>query len=407
MAGGQLSAAKIRNIKTAGTYFDGAGLRLQVTKAGGKTWIFRFQINGKTREMGLGSFNDLTLKQARETASDMRALARQGIDPIAHRKAQQHQTADANVWTFDKCAKAYIDAHAPGWSNAKHVEQWRSTMQQYCSPVFGNLPVSAVDTGLVMQAIEPIWQTRTETASRVRGRIENILSWAIVRGYREGPNPAIWRGHLSMLLPARAKVQKVRHHPAMDYQDVSAFMKEIKPKISISAKALQFTILTACRTKEVIGARREEIDGNIWTVPLERMKATREHRVPLSTQALELLDSLPVTEGWLFPSIHYHKPISNMAMLKFLKTDMQRPSLTVHGFRSSFRDWCAEQTNYPRELAEASLAHVLQDKTEAAYQRGDMLEKRRRLMQAWADYCDKVQAKSLADIVKIRRNSNG
>ncbi len=273
-------------------------------------------------------------------------------------------------------------------------------MKQYCSPIFGNLPVSAVDTGLVMQVIEPMWQTRTETASRVRGRIENILSWAIVRGYREGPNPAIWRGHISTLLPERNKVQKVRHHPAMKYQDVAAFMKEIKPKISISAKALQFTILTASRTIEIIGARREEIDGNIWTIPLERMKAKREHRVPLSTQALELLDSLPVTEGWLFPSIRYHKPISNMAMLKFLKTDMQRPSLTVHGFRSSFRDWCAEQTNYPRELAEASLAHVLTDKTEAAYQRGDMLEKRRRLMQAWADYCDKVQVK--ADVVNLR-----
>lgn len=395
-----LTAAKIRNIKSAGTYFDGAGLRLQVTKAGGKTWIFRFQMNSRTREMGLGSFKDLTLKQAREKAGDMRALARQGIDPIAHRKALQHETADANIWTFDKCAAAYIDAHAHGWSNDKHVAQWRSTMKQYCSPVFGNLPVSAVDTGLVMQAIEPLWQTRTETASRVRGRVENILSWAIVRGYREGPNPALWRGHLSMLLPARSKVQKVRHHPAMAYQDVAAFIAEIRDKQSISAKALQFTILTACRTKEIIGARREEIDGNIWTIPPERMKATREHRVPLSEQALELLDSLPVTEGWLFPSIRYNKPISNMAMLKFLKTDMQRPGLTVHGFRSSFRDWCAEQTNYPRELAESALAHVLQDKTEAAYQRGDMLEKRRRLMQAWADYCSRVQA--AADVVAIR-----
>lgn len=400
MASGKLSAALVSNIKKPGTYFDGSGLRLQVTKAGGKTWLFRFQLNNKTREMGLGSFKTVSLKDARDKAAQAKALLDQGVDPIAHRKAAKHKTADANTWTFDKCANAYIDSQSPAWTNPKHTSQWRNTMKQYASPVFGNMPVASIDTGLVMQVIEPLWQTRTETANRVRGRIENILSWAIVRGYREGPNPALWRGHLSMLLPQRNKIQKPRHHPAMPYQDVAGLMAQLKPKVGISAKALQLTILTAVRTGEVVGANRDEfdMDNRIWTIPDIRMKAKREHRIPLSEQAITLLDSLPTKDGWLFPSTHYGKHISNMAMLKLLKRDMGYPSLTVHGFRSSFRDWVAEQTVYPRELAEAALAHVLADRTESAYQRGDYLEERRALMQSWADYLDRIQASNVVSI---------
>lgn len=390
---GRLTAAQVKHTIKPGNYLDGEGLRLQVTKSGSKTWILRFQLNNKTREMGLGSVKSVTLKAARDKAGDARKLLEAGIDPIAHRHALKQSVADNNEWTFDKCATAYIDSHSQGWSNEKHIAQWRNTIEQYCSPVFGNLPVSQVNTALVMQVIEPIWETRTETASRVRGRIENILAWAIARKYRDAPNPALWRGHIDTMLPKPTKVQTVRHHPAMPYTDVPAFMSVLQPKDSTTAKAMQFTILTAVRTVEVIGAHWNEIDlsAEVWTIPAERMKSKLEHRVPLSRQALALLNSLSTTQGWLFPSFQYGKHIGNNAMLKFLKKDMQHPTLTVHGFRSSFRDWCAEQTNYPREIAEAALAHTLKDKTEAAYQRADLLEKRRKLMQSWGDYCSHSQ----------------
>ena len=383
---------------------DGGGLWLFVNSDNARSWVFRYRLNGKDKEIGLGSLHDTNMTEARKLAKEYRAMKKKGIDPAHHKKAKQQ--TDANVWTFDRCAEAYIESHSRAWKNEKHIQQWKNTIEQYCSPVFGDMPVDQIDTGLVMQVIEPLWQTRTETASRVRGRIENILSWATVRGYREGMNPAIWRGHLATLLPQRNKVQKPKHFAAMPYQEVGAFMAELKPKISISAKALQFTILTAARTSEVIGASWDEfdLDAGIWTIPEERMKADREHRVPLSKQALTLLDSLPSKDGWLFPSIRYGQHIGNMAMLLFLKRDMKHPDLTVHGFRSSFRDWCAEQTNYPRELAESALAHVLTDKTEAAYQRGDLLEKRRKLMQAWADYCDVKQRKASVTGIREKRN---
>ena len=377
---------------------DGGGLWLYITANNSRSWVFRYRFNGKDYEMGLGGLSETPMEKARKQATNYREMKKHGIDPIHHKKAKQ--LGDANIWTSDKCAKAYIKAHSPAWTNEKHIEQWRNTLESYCSPVFGAMPVDQIDTGLVMQVIEPLWTTRTETASRVRGRIENILSWAIVRGYREGPNPALWRGHLAMLLPQRNKVQEPKHHPAMPYQNISEFMAMLKPKTSISALALQFTILTAARTGEVIAASWDEFDlqTGIWTIPGARMKSKREHRVPLPGQAIALLENLPSKEGWLFPSIQYGKHISNMAMLNMLKRDMKHPSLTVHGFRSSFRDWCAEQTNYPRELAESALAHVLTDKTEAAYRRGDMLEKRRLLMQSWADYCDRVQASNVVAI---------
>jgi len=332
------------------------------------------------------------MQEARKLADIYRAMKAKGIDPKYHYKAEQR--IDAHVWTFDRCAEAYIEAKSHEWKNEKHAAQWRATIKTYCSPVFGQLPVDQIDVDLVLEVIEPIWYTKTETASRIRGRIENILSWAIVRGHHGGPNPAIWRGYIEHLLPKKTKIAQPRHHPAMPYQNIGAFISELKLRNSTSAQALLFLILTASRTGEVIGARWNEMDmqSGIWTIPADRMKAKREHRVPLSHQTLTLLDSLPTKEGWLFPSPHYGKHISNMAMLKYMR-DMgygvkgHRGPYVPHGFRSTFRDWCAEQTDFPRELAESALAHVLRNKVEAAYQRSDLLEKRRPLMQAWADYC--------------------
>jgi integrase len=370
---------------------DGGGLWLFITPTHARRWVFRYRLNGKNSEIGLGGLTSVSMDEARSLAQKYRALKGKGIDPKHHKQSK----ASDDLWTFDRCAKAYIEAHAPTWSNAKHSWQWDRSLEMYASPYFGHLPVDQVNTTLVVQALEPIWQTRTETASRVRGRIEKILSWAIARGYREGPNPAVWRGHLDMLLAAPSKIQRVQHQPAMPYQEVAAFITELKDKTGMAAQALQFLILTATRTSEVIAASWDEIDGNVWTIPGERMKARRPHRVPLSAAAVALLDGLPSHKGWLFPSIRQQKHISGTAMLMLMRgmeygITGKRGNYVPHGFRSSFRDWCAEQTNYPRELAESALAHVLTDKTEAAYQRGDMLEKRSKLMQAWADYCHMV-----------------
>ena len=296
--------------------------------------------------------------------------------------------------TFDQCADAYLAAHRAGWRNAKHAAQWSSTLATYVSPIFGNLPVQAIDVALVTKALEPIWTAKPETASRMRGRIESILDWAKVRGYRDGENPARWRGHLDHLLPARAKVSKVRHHAALPYDELAGFMGKLRAQGGTSARALEFAILTAARTGEVIGARWAEIDlpGKTWTIPAERMKAGREHRVPLSAAALAILETqAALTENeFVFPG-QQRAGLSDMALWMALRA-MGRDDLTVHGFRSTFRDWAAERTNFPREVAEGALAHSLTDKVEAAYRRGDLFDKRRRLMTAWADHCGKAVA---------------
>ena len=296
---------------------------------------------------------------------------------------------DARALTFEQCATAYIEAHRDGWKNLKHASQWQNTLKQYAYPVFGPLPVRSIDTGLVLKVIEPIWKTKTETASRVRGRIENILDWATVRGYRQGENPARWRGHLDKTLPKRSKVQKVNHHPAMPYESIGPFMKALRSRSDLSASALEFIILTAARTGEVLGAIWSEFDLNngIWTIPAERMKADAEHRVPLSDAALSIVMQLTRIEGndFIFPGGKPGRPLSNMACLKLLER-MGNNDITVHGFRSTFRDWAAEQTAFPREVAERALAHTLSDKTEAAYQRRDLFDKRRQLMAAWSEF---------------------
>jgi integrase len=403
----RLTALAVEKRTKSGYHADGAGLYLQVSRGGGKSWVFRYMLRGKPREMGLGSH--VSLELARQKATDARALLAEGIDPIEARDAQNQQQAleQARSKTFAECAEAYIKSHRAGWRNAKHGAQWEATLNTYANPVFGSLPVQAIDTALVMKVLEPIWSEKTETASRVRGRIESVLDWAKVRGYRAGENPARWRGHLDKLLPRRSKVAKVEHHVALPYADAGAFMRELRAREGTAPRALEFIILTAARVSEAVNAQWNEIDlkRRLWVVPAERMKTGREHRVPLSDSAVRLLkvQAEKKQSDFVFPGWRINKPLTGAACLKLLD-DMKRPTLTVHGFRSTFRDWCAEQTHYPREIAEAAMAHVISNKTEAAYQRGDLLERRRLLMQAWADYC--ARAKS-AKVVPLKQQKAG
>jgi integrase len=390
-----------RMVKQAkpGVLIDGKGLRLKVTanpRTGElrRSWILRVTVKGgPVREIGLGSADDIPLKDARERAVTARRLARDGVDPIAARNSERAERAAeaARAMTFRQCAEAYIEAHRAGWRNAKHAAQWTATLKTYVYPVFGEAPVQAVDVTLVMKALEPIWKTKTETASRVRQRIEAVLNWAKARGLRQGENPAQWRGHLDKLLPARAKVQRVEHHEAMPYAEVPAFVAELKESDRVAASALRLLILTATRTSEVLNAKWPEFDmeAGVWRIPAERMKAGREHRVPLSSDAVAILRKMSLLRrkgDYAFPGLKAEKPLSVTALSGLMDRD-GRSRVTVHGFRSSFRDWAAEQTNFPREVAEAALAHVLADKVEAAYRRSDLFEKRRQLMQAWARFC--------------------
>ncbi len=386
---GKLTALGVAKLKTPGMYGDGGGLWLQVTGKGAKSWIFRFTLRGKSREMGLGPVSTFSLAEAREKALACRKLTYEGLDPIETRRAQQDEARleAARAMTFRQCAAAYIESHKAGWRNAKHAAQWTATLEAYAYPAFGDLPVQAIDTGFVMRALEPIWTTKPETATRVRGRIESILDWATTHGYRRGENPARWKGHLSNLLPKRSRVRKVEHHAALPYSQIAAFMADLGTREAVAARALEFAILTAARTGEVIGARWSEIDLDAaeWTVPAERMKAGTEHRVPLSEAAVVILRRLAETSTgeFVFAGGRRGQPLSNMGMLMMLRR-MGREDLTVHGFRSTFRDWASETTHFPSEVVEMALAHTIESKVEAAYRRGDLFRKRRELMDAWA-----------------------
>ena len=390
----RLSAVQVRNLSQPGLYHDGGGLYVQVSAGGTKSWIYKYMLDGRAREMGLGPTSLISLGEARTRAIEARKLRLDGVDPIEARKVKRDavRLEAARSVTFDACAAAYIDAHKTAWHNAKHQDQWRNTLWTYASPVFGDLPVQAVDVGLVMKVLEPIWHDKAETASRLRGRVEAVLDWATVRGYRTGENPARWRGHLDKLLPARGKVRKVEHHAALPYRDVPAFITGLRGQEGIAARALEFLILTAARTGEVIGARWDEfdLDDRLWTIPATRMKAGKEHRVPVSASAATIIGKLKKLRigEFVFPGQKLRQPLSNMAMLKVLER-MGRGDLTAHGFRSTFRDWAAEQTNVAHEVAEMALAHTVSDKVEAAYRRGDLFEKRRELMEDWARYCCK------------------
>jgi integrase len=388
---GKLKALDVTRAKQPGHYGDGGGLYLLIGPTGAKSWVYRFRERGRLREMGLGPVHTISLAQARERARLCREQRLDGLDPIEARKAVRAQTRLdlARAMTFRQCAEAYIAAHQAGWTNPKHAAQWPATLGAYVYPILGAVPVQAVDVGLVMKALEPIWTKKAETASRVRGRIESVLDWATTRGYRTGENPARWKGHLENLLPKKAKVRQVEHHAALPYAELPAFIAELRRQEGIGARALEFAILTASRTGEVLGARWSEIDleRRLWVIPARRMKAGREHRVPLSEPALSILAAVgEVRESDLvFPGGRDRQPLSNRAMLAVLQR-MGRVE-TVHGFRSTFSDWCTEQTNFPSEARELALAHSVGTAVERAYRRTDLFEKRRQLAAAWARFC--------------------
>lgn len=489
----RLTAVQVAKATKPGMYADGGGLYLQVSRVGTKSWIYRYQLEKRPREMGLGPTHSVTLAEAREKAAAARKLKVNGQDPIDLRLQQKAEAkaVAARAVSFRTAAERYIASHKAGWRNAKHGDQWTATLETYVYPIIGELPIGDIDTGLVLQVLdakvppkggadpksapERFWTSRPETASRVRGRIEVILDWARVRGYRTGENPARWRGHLDKLLPARSRVRRVKHHSALPFPALPAFLPALRAREGVAARALEFAVLTAARTGEVLGARWEEIDlhGKVWTVPAGRMKAGREHRVPLSKRALDLLREIEAAErgdlifppelcvqdstapcrlefarltaagagevrearwdeidrhanvwtipaertgdgrdrrvllcaraiellaeveasrrrGFIFPGAIKDQPLSNMALLETLRR-MERGDLTAHGFRSTFRDWAAERTSYPGEVVEMALAHTVKDKVEAAYRRGDLFEKRRRLMDDWSAFCSGAQ----------------
>jgi integrase len=402
---GKLTALVVKRIRKRGMHGDGHGLYLQVARGGTKSWVLRYKVNGQPRHLGLGPLHAITLAQARERAADARRLLVDGHDPIETKRASRAAALldAARMMTFDQCAAAYVAAHRAGWRSAKHAAQWPATIKSYASSLFGALPVQAVDTTLIMKAIEPIWTEKPETANRLRGRIESVLDWAKARGYRTGENPARWKGHLAQLLPARAKVRRIKHHSALPYTEIGGFIADLRQQEGIAARALELLILTATRTSETLNATWSEIDLNnaTWAISPERMKTGKQHRVPLSDAALALLkDMQAISSGdYVFSGRSGSKPLSNMSLLMMLRR-MGRSDLTAHGFRSTFRVWCAEQTNFPSEIAEAALAHAVSDKVVEAYARTTFFERRRKLMDAWARFCNAPAA--AADVIPLR-----
>jgi integrase len=407
---GRLTALKVEKEKKPGLYADGGGLYLRVTPEGARNWVLRYMLDRRPRWMGLGPLALYGLQEARGKALDARRKRHEGIDPIDARRAERaRQRLDAaKAITFKQCAEACINAHRVGWRSGKHASQWAATLSTYAYPIIGTLPVQAVDTGLVLKVLEPIWTEKPETASRLRGRIEDILDFAKARGYRDGGNPALWKGHLSSLLPPRSKVRQVQHHAALPYAELPAFLASLREQGGIAPRALEFLILTAGRTAEVIGARWDEIDllDKTWTVPAARMKAHRVHRVPLSARALAILDEMRSAhdgnngDAFVFPGGKVGKPLSNMAFWRLLRL-LGRGDLTAHGFRSSFRDWAGDRTAFARDVVEAALAHAIENKTEAAYRRSDALEKRRKLLAAWAAFGSSPPAVNTPKIVPL------
>jgi integrase len=405
----KLSAKQVMKATKSGFLLDGGGLYLQIaqyrqtsdtgrphrtSQKVSKSWIFRYRdrTTGKLRDIGLGRLLDLSLADARLKASEMRRMLLDGKDPKVE-KAQHRIAAKveaARIITFDEAASKCIADKKPSWRNEKHADQWTSTLATYASPVLGKVPVASIDLPLIRRVLDPIWTTKNETASRVRQRIESVLAWATVSGYRTGDNPARWRGHLDHILPKPSKVQAQEHHPALPYRKIAAFFLALQKQNGIAPAALEFLILTAARTSEVIMARWEEFDleRSLWTIPAERMKARKEHLVPLSPRAKEVVQNLAKAQlgPFVFPGLKVGAPLSNMAMIALLER-MGCTDITVHGFRSTFRDWAGEQTSYPRELIEHALAHRLKDKAEAAYARSTLPERRRPLMEDWATYC--------------------
>lgn len=400
----ELGAAQVAAIWRRGTNHVGGvrGLILNVTMYGSRSWVLRYQVAGKRRDLGLGSYPSVTLAEAREAARTARAKLAQGIEPIEDaRRARARLVLEVHTgMTFGEAAKRFITSHEKGWKNAKHAQQWQRSLDMYATPVLGKVSVRDISLAMVLKVLEPIWVNKTETATRLRGRIESIIDWAIARGYRTDSNPARWKGLLDKLLPAPGKVAKTTHFQALPYAQLPTFMEQLMAQEGMGAKALQFVILTAARSGEVRGATWEEVDlaERMWTIPAERMKASKAHRVPLSDAALALLQEMKALalaagrttgKAYVFPSPNSRdpelgSPLSDMTLTAVLRR--LKLGAVPHGFRSTFRDWCAEQTDYPNEVAEMALAHSVGNKVEAAYRRGDLLAKRQQLMQDWADY---------------------
>jgi integrase len=403
----KLSNLRIKSIKRPGRYSDGDGLYFYVSKAGNRSWVFRYRdrVSGKLRDRGLGPARDVSLEQARNAARAARNELRSGVDPIDARKEARLEIKRlrALAVTFGECADRYVEAHRAAWRSEKHADQWRSTLQTYAARLLP-LPVPDVDGALILETLEPIWTTKTETATRVRQRIEAILDWATARQYRQGDNPARWRGHLDHLLPKPNKLKAVQPRAALPYSEMPTFFAQLGQASGIAAIALKVQILTATRPGEVIGARWDEFDleNQIWTVPGTRMKAGKAHRIPLSPEAVKILRSLRRDGEFVFPGVH-GRSMTTAATLKMLKT--LRPGVTAHGFRSTFRDWAADMTAYPREVSEQALAHSLSDKTEAAYRRSDLLAKRSLLMADWARYCVTAGKQASVSSLAMRRKT--
>lgn len=409
-----LTALQIKHAKE-GMHADGNGLYLRVQASGAKSWIFRFQLKRKRREMGIGTLADKSAIQARSEVATLSALVRSGIDPIEQRTLDAEQAtlaalkSSAETTNFRAVASEYIEIHKAGWRNEKHTQQWTNTLKTYAYPTIGDKPVGQVTVEDVLSILEPLWKTKTETATRLRSRIELVMSYGKAKKLREGENPAIWRGNLDAILPKPTKLKKIRHHPALPYAQMAAFMKKLRSTEGTGARALEFAILTATRSGEVRLATWKEInlEAALWTIPAERMKAGREHWVPLSRQAVCLLQAVPKIVGkeYIFPGVHDKKPLSDMTLSAIIRNfneakddraqrwvDPKNGDTVVpHGFRSTFRDWSAEVGHYPREVAEHALAHSLPDKVEASYHRGTMLERRRPMMQAWADFIEPAE----------------
>jgi integrase len=426
-----LTAKKIARLRQQpGRYIDGGdlgrGLYLQIASEKAASWLLRYERSGRERWLGLGSLADFTLKEARARAKQNRQLLADGIDPLEQKKADKATKALAatRAITFKEAAQAYFDQHEKKWRSAKHRKQFLSTLQEYAFPKIGAHPVADIDTGAVLRVLEqkhknypdqPLWEAIPETASRVRGRIETVLDWATTRGYRKGDNPARWTGHLDNVLPARSEIQKTEHHPAVAYSNLADFMAALRERKSVSARALEFLILCAARTGAVIGATRDEIDfeQKIWSVPPARAESKisgdEPRRIPLSDRAIEILNALPREQGnpYLFIGGNAGCGLSNMAMSELMK-DMAFASTTPgrlavpHGFRSTFKDWCSECTAYPNFVSEAALWHAVADKVEAAYRRGDLFNKRRKLMNEWARYCSTAPRVASAGVVPLR-----
>ena len=408
----KLSARFVATVSEPGRYGDGGNLHLAVSPSGARSWLFLYRYGGRQREMGLGPARDVPLAKARALSADARALLAEGVDPIEHRRkvAEEAEKAARRVPTFGEAADALIEAMEPAWRNPKHRAQWRMTLgrvrnkrgeltgEGYCLAL-ADQPVNEITTADVLAVLKPLWQAKPETASRIRGRIEAVLSAAKAQGHRTGENPALWRGHLDHLLPARAKLSR-GHHAALPYTDAPAFMTRLRASEGLGARALEFAILTAARSGEVRGATWTEIDldAKLWTVPAVRMKGGREHRVPLSDPAMAVIEAVKPrrrVDDLVFPGTKLYAPLSDMSLSAVLRR-MKAPGITVHGFRSAFRDWAGDATAFPRDVAEAALAHAIRDSTEAAYRRGDALQKRRELMAAWASYLD--QSKIITDM---------